>query len=349
MDSQQWDERYSGEKFEWSVHPNQFVAAELAGLPPGRALDLAAGEGRNAVWLAGRGWSVTAVDFSRVGLDKGRKLSAARGIGDSQVDWVVADLAGYEPARDAFDLVLIAYFQVHAPLRAKALAGAAAALAPGGTLLVIGHDLANLTEGVGGPQSADVLYTPEAIAAELPGLRILRAERVHRTVERDGVTAMAIDTLVRAERAGPLTVHVPEGAGAEADGEVLGVVEGEGDEDVLGDEEEDADADADADVLAEGEAEGEGDGDALPELEGDADALGEAGPDVDGPGDLTGLVDRELTGAESPDGLTSVDRAGVTKAFGAAGAEGAAADDGRGVTGACAAEDGVVCTAPACG
>jgi len=200
VDSQQWDERYSGAQFEWSMHPNQFAAAELAGLTPGRALDLAAGEGRNAVWLAERGWSVTAVDFSRVGLEKGRKLGAARGVGDSQVDWVVADLSEYEPAREAFELVLIAYLQVTAALRARVLAGAAAALVPGGTLLVIGHDLANLTEGVGGPQSPDVLYTPEAITAELPGLRIVRAERVRRTVERDGGQATAVDTLVRAKR-----------------------------------------------------------------------------------------------------------------------------------------------------
>ena len=152
MDRQQWDERYSGAEFEWSMHPNQFVAEQLAGLPPGRALDLAAGEGRNSVWLAERGWSVTAVDFSRVGLEKGRKLSAAHGVADGQVDWVVADLSEYEPARAAFDLVLIAYLQVGAALRDRVLAGAAAALVPGGTLLVVGHDLTNLTEGVGGPQ-----------------------------------------------------------------------------------------------------------------------------------------------------------------------------------------------------
>ena len=201
MDRQQWDERYSGAEFEWSMHPNQFVAEQLAGLPPGRALDLAAGEGRNSVWLAGRGWSVTAVDFSRVGLEKGRKLSAAHGLAASQVDWVVADLSEYVPARSAFDLVLIAYLQVDAALRDRVLAAAAAALVPGGTLLVVGHDLTNLTGGVGGPQDPEVLYTPEAITAGLPALRILRAERVRRTVERDGRPATAIDTLVRAERA----------------------------------------------------------------------------------------------------------------------------------------------------
>jgi len=200
VDRQQWDERYSGTEFEWSVHPNQFVAAELADLPPGRALDLAAGEGRNSVWLAEQGWAVTAVDFSRVGLEKGRKLSAARGVADGQVDWVVVDLDEYQPPREAFELVLIAYLQVGAALRARVLAGATAALTPGGTLLIIGHDLTNLTEGVGGPQYPEVLYTPEAITAELPGLRILRADRVRRTVERDGGQATAVDTLVRAIR-----------------------------------------------------------------------------------------------------------------------------------------------------
>jgi SAM-dependent methyltransferase len=200
VDSQQWDERYSGTEFEWTTRPNQFVASELADLPPGRALDLAAGEGRNTVWLAGRGWRVTAVDFSRVGLEKGRKLSAARGVDEAHVDWIVADLRDYEPERDAYDLVLIAYLQVSPVLRATVLARAAAALTPGGTVFVVGHDLTNLTDGVGGPQDPDVLYTPEAVRAELPGLRVLRAGRVHRTVERDGGPVTAVDTLVRAVR-----------------------------------------------------------------------------------------------------------------------------------------------------
>jgi SAM-dependent methyltransferase len=200
VDSQQWDERYSGTEFEWTTQPNQFVAAELAGLRPGQAIDLAAGEGRNTVWLAERGWRVTAVDFSRVGLEKGQKLSAARGIDPARVDWIVADLRDYEPGRGAYDLALIAYLQVGRQLRAAVLARAAAALRPGGTVFVVGHDLANLTEGVGGPQDPQVLYSPDAVSAELSGLTVVRAERVHRTVDREGGPVTAVDTLVRAVR-----------------------------------------------------------------------------------------------------------------------------------------------------
>ena len=200
VDCRRWDEKYAGIAFQSALPPSGFVAAELTGLRPGRALDLAAGHGRHTVWLAEQGWRVTAVDFSRVGLDQARRLSAARGVDDGRVDWVVADLDDYQPARAAFDLVLMAYFQVGAVLRGKVLAGAAAALAPGGTLLVVGHDLTNLTDGAGGPRYPEVLYTPEGITAGLPGLRIVRAARVRRPVEHDGARATAIDTLVRAER-----------------------------------------------------------------------------------------------------------------------------------------------------
>jgi SAM-dependent methyltransferase len=200
VDHRRWDEKYAGIDFQPTLPPSQFVAAELTGLRPGRALDLAAGHGRHTVWLAEHGWQVIAVDFSRVGLDKARKLSAARGVDDGKVGWVVADLNDYQPTRAAFDLVLMAYFQVGAVLRAKVLAGAAAALAPGGTLLVVGHDLTNLTKGVGGPRYPEVLYTPEGITAELRGLRIVQAGQVLRPVEHDGGQATAIDTLVRAER-----------------------------------------------------------------------------------------------------------------------------------------------------
>ena len=197
MEREDWDRRYHGTELLWTAEPNRFVATELQGLPPGRALDLGAGEGRNAVWLAERGWRVTAVDFSSVALDKGRGLAQARGV---SVDWVSADLRGYRPEPAAYDLVLVAYLHLLPAERAAVLCGAATALARHGTLLVVGHDLANLAEGVGGPQDPAVLYTPEAIAAELTGLEVGRAERVRRPVDTDAGTSEAVDTLVLATR-----------------------------------------------------------------------------------------------------------------------------------------------------
>ena len=197
MEREDWNRRYGETELLWTAEPNRFVAEELRDLPPGRALDLGTGEGRNAVWLAERGWQVTAVDFSSVALDKGRGLAQARGVG---VDWVLGDLRGYRPEPAAYDLVLVAYLQLPQDERAAVLRGAAAALARHGTLLVVGHDVANLAEGVGGPQDPAVLYTPEVIVAELPGLTVNRAERVRRPVDTDAGTSEAVDTLVLASR-----------------------------------------------------------------------------------------------------------------------------------------------------
>ena len=197
MEREDWDRRYRGTELVWTAQPNRFLVQELGELPPGRALDLGSGEGRNAVWLAEGGWRVTAVDFSSVALDKARRLAQARGV---TVRWELQDLRDDEPEPGASDLVLIAYLHLPPAERAAVLAGAVAALAPAGTLLVIGHDLANLTQGVGGPQDPAVLYTPEAIVAELDGLTVHRAERVRRPVDTAPEPGVAVDTLVRATR-----------------------------------------------------------------------------------------------------------------------------------------------------
>jgi 2-polyprenyl-3-methyl-5-hydroxy-6-metoxy-1,4-benzoquinol methylase len=196
MEREDWDQRYVEKELVWSAGPNQFVAEVLDATPPGRALDLATGEGRNAIWLAERGWRVTAVDFSTAGLAKARTLAEARGV---EVDWVAADVREYD-APGAFDLVLIAYLHLPAAQNAAVVRRAAAAVAPGGTFLLVGHDRTNIAEGIGGPQDPDVLHTPEDVVAALDGLDVQRAERVHRTVETDEHRAAAIDTLVVAVR-----------------------------------------------------------------------------------------------------------------------------------------------------
>ena len=197
MNREHWDERYGTEELIWKAEPNRFLVEELDALPPGRALDLACGEGRNAVWLASKGWRVTGADFSRAGLAKAQRLATDRGV---EVTWVEADVVEWRPPTASFDLVVVMYLHLLAEQRRQALAHAAAALAPGGVLLVVGHDTANLLEGTGGPQDPAVLFGPEEIVEDLSGLQIERAEQVKRTVVTDAGEATAIDALVRAVR-----------------------------------------------------------------------------------------------------------------------------------------------------
>lgn len=206
MDRAQWDERYDTEELVWRAEPNRFVVREVEGMPPGRALDLACGEGRNALWLAERGWEVVGVDFSATGLAKAARLAGHRGV---SVTWEAADVRDWDPPHH-FDLVLLAYLQLPAPDRRRALAVAAGALGPGGTLLVIGHDTTNPTDGVGGPQDPSVLFGPDDVVADLEGLEgpapgpgglvVERAERVRRPVDTPEGAREAVDALVRAHR-----------------------------------------------------------------------------------------------------------------------------------------------------
>jgi SAM-dependent methyltransferase len=197
MDASGWDERYREQDLVWGIQPNRWVEQELATEPPGAALDLACGEGRNALWLAGLGWEVTAVDFSPVAIEKARTLAAGA---QGPVTWVVADALTYR-APEPVDLALLCYLQLPADERRTAVRAAAASLSPGGTLLVIAHDSANLSEGTGGPQDATVLYTAEDLRGDLAGtdLVVTRAEAVHRPVA--GAARPAIDVLFRASRA----------------------------------------------------------------------------------------------------------------------------------------------------
>jgi SAM-dependent methyltransferase len=199
MDAEEWNERYRESELVWSAGPNRFVEAELSDLEPGRALDLAAGEGRNAIWLARRGWHVTAVDFAQAGLDKGRIL--AEGL---DVEWVCADATTWHSAADpAYDVCLIAYLQLAAVERRAAVRNGYAALRPGGTFLLVAHDTSNLTEGTGGPQDVSLLMTAEDVLADLGGktFEVQRAGRAERPVPQpDGSTATAYDTVVRLVR-----------------------------------------------------------------------------------------------------------------------------------------------------
>ena len=196
MHREDWDRRYAQKELVWTARANQFLVEQVQGLKPGRALDLAAGEGRNAVWLAEQGWTVTAVDFSQVGLDKGRKLAAARNV---RVHWVAADLETYQPQPASAELVALLYLHLPWESMRPILRRAEEAVAPGGTFLLVGHDTTNLEKGHGGPPSPEVLYTADQVQAEL-GLVIEHAGVVTRSVQTESGEKHALDCLVRARR-----------------------------------------------------------------------------------------------------------------------------------------------------
>jgi SAM-dependent methyltransferase len=210
MDAHAWDERYAASELVWSSTPNQFVESELSGLRPGRAVDLAAGEGRNALWLAAQGWDVTAVDFSLVGLEKGRALQERHPDGPRlHVDWLHADVLAWEPGPGGYDLALLAYLQLPGDQRRDAVRRAFTCLREGGTFLLVAHDSTNLTEGTGGPQDPAVLCSAEDVLADLDGERfeVEHADRVARRVAADDehrgdADRTAWDCLVRLVRTG---------------------------------------------------------------------------------------------------------------------------------------------------
>jgi SAM-dependent methyltransferase len=187
MEREDWNRRWEERSHHCHDDPVGVLADEVGDLQPGRALDLGCGAGRAALWLAEHGWRVTGVDYSEVALQLARERRP-------DLDWVLADVREYEPEHAAFDLVLVLYVHLPSAERRALLARATAALAPGGTLLVLGHDVDNIGTGAPGPSDPDVLYTPDGVARELAGLEIAKAERL----TRPAGDAEAVDTLVTA-------------------------------------------------------------------------------------------------------------------------------------------------------
>lgn len=204
MDSKTWDNKYKDSELLWSADANIWVKELTQDLPAGTALDLAAGEGRNALWLVARGWQVTAVDFSEVALQRARKLADEHlGPDAGRLTTLKADVETWVPQARSFDLVLVAYLHLQVPQRRSAMRLAAEAVAPGGTLLVVGHDLENLASGHGGPQDPAVLYRPGDIVTDIEpaGLVVDRSETALRPMtDRNGQPADALDALVLARR-----------------------------------------------------------------------------------------------------------------------------------------------------
>ncbi len=195
---QRWNERHTARAPIESIEPDPTLVETSADLVPGRALDLGTGDGRNAIWLALRGWRVTAVDFSDVALERARVTAGIEGA--AGIDWQQQDLLEWRPPEASFDLVVLVFIQLPLDERRRVYAAAAAAVTARGTLLVIGHDRTNPAEEVGGPRDQEVLFTAAEIATDLPdGFRVERAEVVRRG---HGDGPLPVDAVLRAVRLG---------------------------------------------------------------------------------------------------------------------------------------------------
>jgi SAM-dependent methyltransferase len=196
MTGDDWDERYATSPLLWGAAPNRFVEVRCRELEPARALDLACGEGRNALWLAASGWRVTGIDFSTVAIARARAAATDNGL---TLALTCDDILTAEITDSAFDLVLIAYVQLPRDERSRLIARAAAAVAEGGTFLLVAHDLTNHADGYGGPKDPSLLWTADEIVGGLAGFTIEEAATVLRPVAE--APRPAIDTIVMASRA----------------------------------------------------------------------------------------------------------------------------------------------------
>lgn len=203
MDAAAWDKKYEESELVWGAPPNELLVEYATALPHGQALDLACGEGRNALWLATRGWEVTGVDYSAVAIEKARTIAARspRSVLD-RLDYRCGDVtvADYAPGNgQAYDLTLLLYLHLPAPQRTLVVNRAINSLKPDGILMILGHDRSNIDYGVDGPQDPEILYTPEELMQEFRGqLEFEIAGNPHRHTE----TGIAIDALVIGRKSG---------------------------------------------------------------------------------------------------------------------------------------------------
>jgi SAM-dependent methyltransferase len=205
FDEEYWEERYRTAPAVWSGEPNRQLVAEAAELPPGTALDAGSGEGGDAVWLARRGWRVTAVDFARTALDRGAQAAQGAGVAD-RIEWVRADLLSWTPP-ERYDLVSAQFFHLAPPERATVFATLAGAVAPGGRLLLVGHDVSDLDSGAHRPHAPERFFTAAEVAASLDPAEwdvvtstTRRRPALEHEAEHHGVTVA--DTVLVARRLG---------------------------------------------------------------------------------------------------------------------------------------------------
>ncbi|HEX8161158.1 MAG TPA: class I SAM-dependent methyltransferase [Pyrinomonadaceae bacterium] len=174
-----WDERYSAEGYAYGTKPNEFLEENVDHIPKGRVLSLAEGEGRNAVFLAKRGYAVTAVDASLVGLNKARKLAEENGVA---VEFIHADLADYDLGENKWDGIVSIFCPLPSSLRKQLYKKVEAALKRNGVFLLEAYTPEQLRHGTGGGNSADVMQSEESLRLELAGLKFRHLIELEREV-----------------------------------------------------------------------------------------------------------------------------------------------------------------------
>lgn len=201
MKSEEWDDRYRASELVWSSTPNQFVVEYLSDLPAGAMLDLAGGEGRNALWFAQRGWRAEVADFSSVAVERFMARATQAGVADRSAGTVADARRLTDYTYEPFDLVVMAYLQIPASDLTVAIAEAARVLASDGVFFGVWHARENLESGFGGPQNPSVLPTQDELrtAVERAGLTLKTLELRERTVETLEGVRTAIDVVLLAD------------------------------------------------------------------------------------------------------------------------------------------------------
>ncbi len=199
-----WDERYGSQGQVWSGNPNPHLIRETSGLTPGSALDVGCGEGADAIWLAEQGWQVTAVDFSVVALERGSVR--AREVGAEvagRIIWLAQDLTEWAPPGASFDLVSAHFMHLPSAQREPMFRRLASAVAPAGTLLIVGHHPSDLQTTVRRPPQPDLLFTGEDVAALLNPNEwdiIVNAAPGRQVTDSENRPVVVHDTVLRAKR-----------------------------------------------------------------------------------------------------------------------------------------------------
>jgi SAM-dependent methyltransferase len=203
-DQASWDERYRSSDALWSGNPNPQLVTEASDLSPGTALDVGCGEGADAIWLAERGWRVSAVDFSTVALERGAARARAAGAEVAQrITWIHADLTDWIPPAGSFDLVSSQFMHLPKEQREPLYRRLAEAVAPGGTLLIVGHHPSDMLTSIPRPAVREFFFTGDEVAASLDPNSweiIVNAEPERSVTDPDGNGVTIHDAVLRARR-----------------------------------------------------------------------------------------------------------------------------------------------------